>query len=149
MKGYDLLKPVEILLVEDDPGDIELTRESLKANKITTNLNIVHDGVSAMQYLSQEGAYSDAKRPDLIILDLNLPKKDGLEVLDDLKTDQNLKSIPVVILTTSEADEDIIKSYNLGANCYVTKPIGFKEFEKIVRSIEEFWFTVVKLPLQV
>ena len=146
MSNYGHIRPMEILLVEDDLGDIELTRESLSEDKISINLNVVQDGICAMQYLLQEGSFSNAKKPDLIILDLNLPKKDGREVLHDIKKNDALKLIPIVILTTSDADEDIFKTYGLGANCYVTKPIGLEEFNKIIKSIKDFWFTVVKLP---
>lgn len=139
-------KQFEILLVEDDPGDADLTREYLAEAKIALNLNVVEDGIKAMAYLRQEDGYHKAIRPDLILLDLNLPKKSGQEVLHDIKNDTNLRRIPVVILTTSDADEDILKSYDLGANCYVTKPVGLDQFAKIVKSIEEFWFAVVKLP---
>lgn len=138
--------PVEVLLVEDDPGDVELTRETLEQNKVIVNLNVVDNGVKAMDYLYRRGPYKKAKRPDLIILDLNLPRKDGREVLEEIRSDKKLKSIPIVILTTSEAEEDILKSYDLGANCYVTKPLGLDQFSKVVKSIESFWFTVAKLP---
>lgn len=136
----------EILLVEDDPGDVDLTREYLDAAKVMLNLNIVDNGMDAVTYLRQEGPYAQAVRPDLILLDLNLPKKNGREVLADIKSDDALKSIPVVVLTTSDADEDILKSYDLGANCYVTKPVGLDQFARIVTMIESFWFTIVKLP---
>jgi len=140
------MKHIEVLLVEDDPGDADLTQEFLSQSKVVVNINLVEDGVQAMAYLRQEGEYADAARPDLILLDLNLPRKDGREVLQDVKNDDNLKRIPIVVLTTSDADEDILKSYNLGANCFVTKPVGLKEFAKIVQTIEDFWFTIVKLP---
>jgi len=136
----------EVLLVEDDPGDVELTREGLLDAKMLVKLNVVDDGVKALQYLRQEGGYAGAQRPDLILLDLNMPRKDGREVLMEIKTDESLKSIPVVVLTTSEADMDIVKCYELGANCYITKPVGFEAFIKVVKSLEEFWFTVVKIP---
>lgn len=139
-------KPVEVLLVEDDPGDVDLTKEALREGKITINLQVVDDGVKAMAYLRQEGSYAGAVRPDLIVLDLNLPKKDGREVLRELKSDEKLKRIPVVILTTSDAEADVLKTYGLGANCYITKPVGLDQFAKVVRAIEEFWFSVVKLP---
>lgn len=139
-------KPVEVLLVEDDPGDVDLTKEALREGKITINLQVVDDGVKAMAYLHQEGSYAGAVRPDLIVLDLNLPKKDGREVLRELKTDEKLKRIPVVILTTSDAEADVLKTYGLGANCYITKPVGLDQFAKVVRAIEDFWFSVVKLP---
>ena len=137
---------VDVLLVEDDPGDVDLTRETLEHSKILVNLHVVDNGVKAMQFLRKEGDYADAPQPDLILLDLNLPRKDGREVLQDIKNDPNLKYLPVVVLTTSEAEEDIIKSYGLGANCYVTKPVGLQQFEKVVQSIKHFWFTIVKLP---
>jgi two-component system response regulator len=140
------LEPLEILLVEDDPADVELTREALADSKLMTNMNVTRDGEEAMSYLRKEGPYQDAKTPDLILLDLNMPKKDGREVLNEIKADDSLKTIPIVVLTTSESEEDILRSYNLGANCYVTKPVGLAEFMKVVDSIEGFWFTVVKLP---
>src|SRR5919199_1774662 len=137
---------IEILLIEDDAGDIDLTMEALEDSKLQLNLNVVRDGVEAIAYLRREGEYVNSIRPDLILLDLNLPRKDGREVLQDIKSDHNLRLIPVVVLTTSDADEDIFKSYNLGANCYVSKPLGIEEFIKIVMSIQDFWFTIVKLP---
>ncbi|MFP4122920.1 response regulator [Coleofasciculus sp.] len=139
-------KAIEILLVEDDPGDIDLIEEALEDVKLQINLNSVRDGVEALAYLRQEGKYNQAISPDLILLDLNLPRRDGREVLQDIKGDNYFKRIPVVVLTTSDAEEDILKSYNLGANCYVSKPLGMQDFIKIVESIENFWFTVVKLP---
>jgi two-component system response regulator len=138
----------EVLLIEDDPGDVELTETALARSKLKINLNVVNDGEEAIAYLRGEGQYTDAVRPNLIVLDLNLPGLSGLEILSAIKSDQRLKSIPVVILTTSDASTDIIKSYELGVNCYVTKPIGLKEFVKIFNSIEDFWFTVVQLPHQ-
>lgn len=137
---------VEILLVEDDPVDAELTRESLKEAKVFVNLRVVDDGEKALSYLGREGPYAGAARPDLILLDLNMPKKDGREVLRAIKGDETLRSIPVVVLTTSEEEMDIVKCYSLGANCYITKPVGLEEFIKVVRSLENFWFTIVKLP---
>ena len=139
-------KPVEVLLVEDDPGDVDLTKEALAEGKIAVNLHVVDDGVKALAYLRQEGSYVGAVRPDLVVLDLNLPKKDGREVLRDLKNDEALKRIPVVILTTSDAEVDVLKTYGLGANCYITKPVGLDQFAKVVRAIEDFWFSIVKLP---
>lgn len=136
----------EVLLIEDDMGDVELTEAALAKSKLKINLNVVNDGEEALAYLHREGQYTDAIRPNLIVLDLNLPGLSGLEILSAIKSDQRLKSIPVVILTTSDASTDIFKSYELGVNCYVTKPIGLKEFVKIVNSIEDFWFTVVQLP---
>lgn len=139
-------KLIEILLVEDDAGDIDLTREALEDSKLQLNLNVVRDGVEAIAYLRREDKYSTATQPDLILLDLNLPRKDGREVLQNIKNDNKLKHIPVVVLTTSDTDEDILGSYGLGANCYVNKPLGMDEFVQIVRAIEDFWFTIVKLP---
>jgi chemotaxis family two-component system response regulator Rcp1 len=138
--------PIDILLVEDNPGDVRLTIEALKEDKLQNNLHVVKDGIEAMAFLCQEGEYADAPRPDLILLDLNLPKKDGREVLEEIKADESLKRIPVVILTTSQAEEDILKTYDLHANCYITKPVNLDQFIKVVRSIEEFWLTIVKLP---
>ena len=137
---------IEILLVEDNPADVRLTREALKEAKVRNQLHVVEDGVAAMKFLKREGDFADAPRPDLILLDLNLPKKDGREVLEEIKQDDSLKRIPVVILTTSQAEEDIVKTYNLHANCYVTKPVDLDQFITIVRSIEDFWLTIVKLP---
>lgn len=139
-------KPIELLLVEDNPGDVRLTMEALKENKMRNKLHVVEDGVEALAFLRQEGKYADAPCPDLILLDLNLPKKDGREVLTEIKTDENLKRIPVVVLTTSQAEEDILKVYNLNANCYITKPVDLEQFIKVVKSIEDFWLTIVKLP---
>ncbi|MBN2352174.1 MAG: response regulator [Spirochaetales bacterium] len=138
--------PVEILLVEDNPGDARLAREALKDSKLINNLSHVADGEEAMDFLRREGKYADAPRPDLILLDLNLPKKDGREVLAEIKIDENLKRIPVVILTVSSAEEDIFRTYNLHANCYITKPIDLNQFMKVVHSIEDFWLSIVKLP---
>jgi two-component system, chemotaxis family, response regulator Rcp1 len=140
-------KIVDILLVEDNPGDIRLTQEILKESKIHNNLNIVMDGVEAMEYLRKEGAYKDATRPDIILLDLNLPKMNGKEVLAEVKTDPDLKRIPVVVLTTSVAEQDILRTYDLYANCYITKPIDLDQFITVVKLIEDFWLTIVKLPL--
>ncbi|MBF0509815.1 MAG: response regulator [Deltaproteobacteria bacterium] len=139
-------KPLEILLVEDDPADVDLTQEALDSSKIKVNLHVVNDGVAAMDFLRGQGRFATAPFPDLILLDLNMPKKDGREVLAEIKADDKLKLIPVVVLTTSQAEEDILKSYDLGANCYISKPVGLTEFSRVVRSIEDFWFTVVKLP---
>lgn len=138
--------PIEILMIEDNPGDVRLTQEALKENKMYNCLHVVRDGVEAMAFLRQEGEYADAPRPDLILLDLNLPRKDGREVLAEIKADENLKRIPVVILTSSQAEEDVLKTYNLHANCYVTKPVDLDQFIRVVKSIEEFWLTIVKLP---
>lgn len=139
-------KAVEILLIEDNPGDVRLTIEALKESKIINNLNVVYDGIEALSYLQKEGIYKDKPRPDLIILDLNLPKKDGREVLGEIKSEDSLKQIPIVILTTSEAEEDIIKSYELHANCYITKPVNMEQFIKVVKSVGDFWFSIVMLP---
>lgn len=139
-------RPANFLLVEDNPGDVRLTQEALKSHKVQNNLHVVTDGEEAMAFLRKQGKYKDAPRPDIILLDLNLPKKDGREVLAEIKSDQNLKTIPVVIISSSEAEQDIIKSYDLNANCYVTKPVNFDQFIKVVQSINEFWLTIVKLP---
>ena len=139
-------KPIDILLVEDNPGDADLAREALGDSKIKNNLFVVEDGVEAMDFLRNMGEYADAPRPDLVLLDLNLPKKDGRTVLGEIKSDESLKMIPVVILTTSRDEEDILRSYNLHANCYITKPIDLDQFLKVVKSIENFWLTIVKLP---
>jgi chemotaxis family two-component system response regulator Rcp1 len=146
MKIHSAQNPIEILLVEDSPTDIELTIEALRDAKVFNTLHIVEDGVSALTYLRKEGRYAGAVRPDLIMLDLNLPRKNGREVLAEIKSDADLSLIPVVILTTSQADQDIAESYRLHANCFVTKPVDFEQFVNVIRSIEDFWFTVVKLP---
>jgi CheY-like chemotaxis protein len=138
--------PVEILLVEDNPGDERLTREALKEGKVYSNLYWVKDGVEALEFLRRKGRYAESPRPDIILLDLNLPKKDGREVLQEIKTDDNLKRIPVVILTTSKAEEDVLKTYNLHANCYVTKPVDLEKFIVVIKSIDAFWLTVATLP---
>ncbi|MBA9003812.1 MULTISPECIES: response regulator [Thermomonospora] len=142
----DPVRAIEVLLVEDDPGDVLLTREAFEDNKVGNILNVVSDGEEAMAYLRRQGEYADARRPDLILLDLNLPRKDGREVLGEVKADPDLRSIPVVVLTTSEADEDILRSYHLHANAYVTKPVDFERFIEVVRQIDDFFVTVVKLP---
>jgi chemotaxis family two-component system response regulator Rcp1 len=139
-------QPIEILLVEDNPGDARLAIESLKDAKVSNNLHWVQDGVQAMAFLRRLGQYSAAPRPDVVLLDLNLPKKDGREVLAEIKTDENLRRIPVVILTVSSDERDILETYDLHANCYVTKPIDLDQFLEVVRSIEDFWLTIVKLP---
>lgn len=139
-------KVVEILLVEDNPGDVRLTIEALKESKILNNLHVVEDGIDAMKFLNQEGDFEEMPEPDLILLDLNLPKKDGREVLAEIKDDKRLKKIPVVILTTSSADEDILNSYELHANCYITKPVDMNQFTKVVKTIGDFWFSIVRLP---
>jgi CheY-like chemotaxis protein len=140
------MKPIEILLVEDNLGDVDLAREALESGKVRNALHVVGDGEAAMAFLRRQGPYADAPRPDLVLLDLNLPRKDGREVLDEIKSDPDLKRIPVAILTTSNAEEDILKSYNLHANCYITKPMRLNQFIKVVQAIEDFWFTIVKLP---
>ena len=139
-------RPVEILLVEDNPGDERLTREALKEGKVYSNLYWVKDGVEAMDFLRRKGRHAGAVRPDIVLLDLNLPKKDGREVLEEIKTDEDLKRIPVVVLTTSKAEEDVLRTYNLHANCYVTKPVDLEKFIVVVKSIDVFWLTVVTLP---
>ena len=139
-------RPIDILLVEDNPGDVRLTVEALKEGKVHNKLHVAKDGMEAMAFLHKEGKYADAPHPDLILLDLNLPKKDGREVLEEIKEDPRLKRIPVVILTGSKAGEDILKSYNLHANCYITKPVDLEQFITVVESIEDFWLTIVKLP---
>jgi chemotaxis family two-component system response regulator Rcp1 len=139
-------KPIEILLVEDNPGDVRLTQEVFKESKIRNKLHVVKDGVEAMDFLRCHGKSANGMRPDLILLDLNLPKKDGREVLAEIKADDDLKRIPVVVLTISKAEEDILRSYSLHANCYLTKPIEFEQFFNLVKYIEEFWLTIVKLP---
>ncbi len=138
--------PVEILLVEDNPGDERLTREALREGKVYHNLHWVKDGVQAMEFLRRQGKYASVARPDIVLLDLNLPKKDGREVLEEIKTDEDLKRIPVVVLTTSKAEEDVLRTYNLHANCYVTKPVDLEKFIVVVKSIDVFWLTVVTLP---
>lgn len=135
-----------ILLVEDNPGDVRLTIEALKEGKILNEVSVVEDGVEALDYLHRNGKYADAHRPDLILLDLNLPKKDGREVLEEIKQDAGLKKIPVVVLTTSAAERDILRAYNLHANCYITKPVDLEQFIRVVQLIEDFWLTIVKLP---
>jgi CheY-like chemotaxis protein len=148
MNSEELGRSIEILLVEDNPADVRLTQENFKESKLRNNLNVVSDGEEALAFLHREGKFRDAVCPDLIVLDLNLPKKDGREVLAEIKSDDRLKRIPVVILTISDAEEDILKSYDLYANCYITKPLDLDQFGKIVRSIEDFWLTIVKLPMR-
>jgi CheY-like chemotaxis protein len=140
------LRPIDILLVEDDPGDVLLTKEAFSYHKVRNALSVVNDGEQALAFLRKEGPYADAPRPDLILLDLNLPRVDGFEVLREVKDDPELRVIPVVILTTSEAEQDILRGYNLHANAYITKPVDFDQFTRVVRQIDEFFFTVVKLP---
>lgn len=139
-------RPIEILLVEDNPGDIRLTKETLMESKFLNRMSVVVDGVEAMAFLRREGSYAEAVRPDLILLDLNLPKKDGRQVLEEIKADEKLRRIPVVVLTTSSAEADVLKSYDLHANCYITKPVNLDQFSTVVRAIEAFWFTIVRLP---
>jgi CheY-like chemotaxis protein len=146
IKGRTPGRPIEILLVEDNPGDARLTIEGLNESKVHNNLHIARDGVEAMQFLRREGEYADAVRPDLILLDLNLPRMDGREVLAEIKSDVKLKTIPVVVLTTSRAEQDVLRSYELQANCYITKPVDLEQFITVVKSIEDFWFTIVTLP---
>lgn len=143
---HTLGKPIEIFLVEDNPGDVRLCVEALKESKVLNNLHVASDGVEALEFLRKQGKFAKAPRPDLILLDLNLPRKDGREVLAEIKDDESLRRIPVVVLTVSSADEDILRSYNLHANCYITKPVDFDQFTKVVKQIEDFWFTIVKLP---
>ena len=140
------IRPIEILLVEDSPSDAEFTVEALKEAKMRNHLSIAEDGVQAMEFLRRQGRYANAPRPDLIMLDLNLPRKDGREVLAELKADADLKMIPVVVLTTSRAEEDVLRAYQLHANCYITKPVDFQQFLSVVRAIESFWLFVVTLP---
>jgi CheY-like chemotaxis protein len=140
--------PIEILLVEDNPGDVRLTVEALRDGKVLNNLNVARDGVEALTFLRREGPHVAAPRPDLILLDLNMPKKDGREVLAEIKSDESLRRIPVVILTTSQAEQDILKSYDLHANCYITKPVDFDQFIAVVQSVEDFWLSLVKLPAE-
>ncbi|WP_018654511.1 response regulator [Actinomadura flavalba] len=139
-------RSIEVLLVEDDPGDVLLTTEAFEHNKLRNNLHVVNDGEHAMAFLRREGEYEGSPRPDLILLDLNLPRKDGRQVLEEVKADAELRRIPIVVLTTSEADEDILRSYNLHANAYVTKPVDFDQFIRVVQQIDNFFVTVVKLP---
>jgi CheY-like chemotaxis protein len=146
MCAAQLVQPIEILLVEDNPGDVDLTREALEGSKIKNLLHVVVNGEEAMAFLRRKGKYTHAPRPDLVLLDLNLPRMDGREVLAQIKSDDNLKRIPVVVLTSSKAEEDVLKTYNLHANCFITKPMDLLQFVKVVHVIEDFWFTIVKLP---
>lgn len=139
-------RPIEILLVEDNPADVRLTIEALREGKVRNTLHVAQDGVEAIEFLQRRGPHGEAPRPDLILLDLNLPKKDGREVLAQIKADPALRSIPVVVLTTSAADADIVKSYDLHANCYITKPVDLDQFVQVVKSIDDFWLTIVRLP---
>jgi CheY-like chemotaxis protein len=146
MSGEEMSRPIEILLVEDNPGDVRLIKEAFREGKVLNTLHVVEDGVEAMAFLRRENTYAQAPRPELILLDLNLPRKDGREVLAEIKGDENLKRIPVVILTSSKSEEDVFRTYNLHANAYVAKPMGLNEFMATVRSIEDFWLAIVKLP---
>lgn len=139
-------RPIEILLVEDSSTDVMLAELALKHAKVRNNLHVAKDGVEAMAFLRQEGQYADKPRPDLILLDLNLPRKDGREVLTEVKADEDLRTIPVVVLTTSKAQEDVLKAYGLHANCYISKPVDFAQFSNVVQAIDNFWFTIVTLP---
>jgi CheY-like chemotaxis protein len=141
-------RPIEILLVEDNPGDVRLTIEGLNEGKVRNNLHVARDGVEALEFLRRENKYAAEVRPDLILLDLNLPRKDGREVLAEIKSDPKLHTIPVVVLTTSRAESDVLRSYELQANCYITKPVDLEQFITVVRSIEDFWLTIVTLPNQ-
>lgn len=147
MMNFDTNKsPIEVLLIEDNPGDVRLTKEVLKDARVFINLNVVFDGEEALKYLYKQGKYSEAAKPDLILLDLNLPRKNGREVLVEIKSNPTLKMIPVIILTTSQAEADILRSYELNVNCYITKPVQLNDFINVVRNIEDFWLSVVKLP---
>jgi CheY-like chemotaxis protein len=146
MNPIDRPDPIEVLLVEDDPGDVLLIREAFEDNKVSNRLHVVSDGVEALEFMRQAGEYADAPRPDLVLLDLNLPRKDGREVLQEVKEDDALRTIPVVVLTTSQAEEDVLRSYDLHANAYVTKPVDFDRFIGVVRQIDQFFVSVVKLP---
>jgi two-component system, chemotaxis family, response regulator Rcp1 len=138
--------PIEVLLVEDNPADVRLTQEAFRECRIANNLRVVQDGVEAMEYLARRGRYKDAPRPDLVLLDLNLPRKSGREVLEEIKSDRELRRIPVMVLTTSKAEQDLQRAYSLHANCYITKPVDLEQFFDVVRSIEHFWFDIVTLP---
>jgi len=149
MSSKAIGKPIEILLVEDNPGDVRLTKEALEDGKVLNKLHTVEDGIEALAFLNREGKYADVPRPELILLDLNLPKKDGRDVLAEIKGNGDLKRIPVVVLTTSRSEQDILKSYDLNANCYITKPVDLDQFISVVKSINEFWLSIVKLPGEV
>ena len=142
-------EPIEVLLVEDSPGDVRLTREAFKDAKVHINLHVAPDGTDAMAFLRQEGKHANVPRPDMILLDLNLPKKDGREVLAEIKEDPTLRTIPVVVLTTSSSEADVLRSYQLHANCYITKPVGLEGFLTVVKSIDSFWLSVVRLPREI
>ncbi|CCE22206.1 response regulator [Methylotuvimicrobium alcaliphilum] len=149
MSLEEIGRAAEFLLVEDNPGDVRLTKEALTESKVKNNLNVVGDGEEAMAFLKRQGKYAEAPRPDVILLDLNLPKKNGREVLEEIKADPSLKRIPVVIITSSEAEQDVLKTYDLHVNCYVNKPVDLEQFIKVVQSIETFWLTIVKLPSEI
>ncbi len=149
MNSKAISKPIEILLVEDNPGDVRLTKEALNEGKVLNKLHVVEDGMEALAFLNGEGKYADVPRPELILLDLNLPKKDGRDVLAEIKSNGDMRRIPVVVLTTSRSEEDILKSYDLNANCYITKPVDLDQFISVVKSINEFWLSIVKLPGEV
>jgi two-component system, chemotaxis family, response regulator Rcp1 len=142
-------QPIEILLVEDNPGDVELTREALNFAKVSNRLSVVDDGADAVDFLLRKGKFANAPRPDIILLDLNLPKKDGREVLSEIKANKDLSEIPVVVLTTSQAEEDILRAYQLHANCYIAKPVDFSNFLRVISTIEDFWLSIVKLPTRI
>lgn len=144
-----LSRPIDILLVEDSPADVRLTRETLAEGKVRNTLSVVADGMEALAFLRRGKGFAGAPRPDLILLDLNLPRKDGREVLEEVKADPDLRRIPVVVLTTSRAEEDILRSYNLHANCYISKPVDLEQFFTVIKAIDDFWLTVVKLPAEV
>ena len=146
MNNNHAIQPIEILMAEDNPGDARLAKEALSEGKVINNLHVVADGVEALAFLNKEAPYENAVRPDIILLDLNMPRMDGRELLANIKADPVFKRIPVVILTTSKAEEDIVRSYDLHANCYITKPVDLDQFITVVKAIEDFWFTVVKLP---
>ena len=146
MREVLTVRPIEILMVEDNPGDVRLTREALKDAKVSNKLHVVEDGVAALDFLYRRAGFDVAPRPDLILLDLNLPRKNGREVLAEIKQDEHLKTIPVVILTTSQAEEDVVRAYSLHANCYIAKPVDFEQFNKIVRTIGDLWLSIVTLP---
>ncbi|MXR50642.1 response regulator [Halovenus sp. WSH3] len=144
--GSQEREPIEILLAEDNPGDVKLTRKALDQGDLLNNLHVVNDGVEAMKFLKSEGEYADTPMPDLLLLDLNMPKKDGRQVMEDMEADPELSRIPVVVLTSSEAEEDVVRSYELSANAYLTKPVDFDGFVEIIGHLENFWFEVVKMP---
>lgn len=146
MNVKDLVRPIEILMVEDNPGDVRLAQEALRESKLTNRIHAVSDGLAALAFLRRQGSYADVVQPDLILLDLNLPKKNGREVLAEIKEDPELKRIPVVILTSSRAEEDVLRSYNLHANCYISKPVDLARFMEVVKSVENFWASIVTLP---